>query len=210
METFQPTNQSQSTGTRLRDHIVFIFSIVGMLWLIELIDLIPMFDLERIGAIYPREPSGLIGIPLAPFLHGDWAHLMTNTVPFLVLGSLVIVTSGRQRFVGVSAIIAVVAGLGTWTFAKGGYHIGASSLIFGYLGFLLWRAWLGRNFGWTIIAVIAGFLYGRIIISLFSAQAGISWSGHFFGLLGGIVAAFVYTPKPPEPTTDPLAEFSTK
>ena len=195
METDQLTD-TRSTGTRLREQAFFIFSIVGILWLVELVDLISGQSLELLGGIRPREAQGLIGVPLAPFLHGDWAHLIANTLPFIVLGGLVIISSNRQRFVGVSAIVVVFAGLGTWLFARGGYHIGASSLVFGYLGFLLWRAWLGRNFGWTIIALLAGFLYGEIIISLFKNQAGISWSGHFFGLLGGVIAAFAFTPKP--------------
>ena len=181
--------------SRLRDQSFFIFSLTGVLWLIELIDVISGQKIERLGAIYPRDPIGLIGIPLAPFLHGNWPHLIGNTIPFIVLGGLVITTSDRKTFVSISCIIALIAGLGTWTLAAGGYHIGASSLIFGYLGFLLWRAWLGRNFGWTAVALLAGFLYGSIIISLIKTQAGISWSGHFFGLLGGILAAFVFTPK---------------
>ncbi len=188
--------------SRLRDQALFIFSIVGVLWLIELIDFLSGQRIEQIFAIYPRDPRGLAGIPLAPLLHVDWAHLMANTIPFIVLGGLVVVSSNHQRFIGITCIITIVAGLGTWTFAKGGYHIGASSLIFGFLGFLLWRAWLGRNFGWTLAAILAGFLYGGIIISLFKNQPGISWSGHFFGLLGGIVAAFIFTPKPPAITSE--------
>ena len=204
MKTLQLENDSTSILARLRDQALFIFSLVGALWLIELIDFLSGQRLERIFAIYPREPGGLIGIPLAPFLHGDWAHLMANTIPFLVLGGLVIISNSHQRFIAITCIITVVAGLGTWLFAKGGYHIGASSLIFGYLGFLLWRAWFGRHFGWTLIAILAGFLYGGIIISLFKSQSGISWSGHFFGLIGGIVAAFAFTPKPPAPAATPL------
>jgi len=197
METSQLTNPRQSARARLRDQAYFIFSFVGLLWLIEGIDVLSGQNLEHLGGIVPRKLSGLIGIPLAPFLHGGWPHLIANTIPFLVLGGLVILSSNRQQFVGVSAIIILIAGSGTWLFARDGYHIGASSLVFGFLGFLLWRAWLGRNFAWTIVALLAGFLYGSIIISLFHSKASISWSGHFFGLLGGMVAAFAYTPKHP-------------
>ncbi|MGI9239560.1 MAG: rhomboid family intramembrane serine protease [Verrucomicrobiales bacterium] len=207
MKTSELKNQSPSLLSHLHEQALFILSMVGALWLIELLDFLSGQRLEVLFAIYPRDPKGLLGIPLAPFLHGDWAHLMANTLPFLVLGGLVILSSGRQQFVGITCIIAVVAGLGTWTFAAGGYHIGASSLIFGFLGFLLWRAWFGRNFGWTLIAILAGFLYGGIIISLFKSQTGISWSGHFFGLLGGIFAAFLYTPKPADSKSDPLAQI---
>jgi membrane associated rhomboid family serine protease len=196
--------KQQSVYARLRDQAYFIFTIVGIFYFIELADVLTGQSLEIWGGIYPRKLTGLIGIPLAPFLHGNWPHLFANTLPFIVLGGLVIISSNRERFVGVSCIIAGIAGIGTWLFAKGGYHIGASSLIFGYLGFLLWRAWLGRNLGWTIIAVLAGFLYGSIIISLFRSQGqgGISWSGHAFGLAGGIIAAFIFTPKLKASETD--------
>ena len=202
MKTSELKIGSPSLLSHLRDQAYFIFCMVGILWLIEFVDVLSGQKIERLFAIYPRDLQGLLGIPIAPFLHGDWAHLMANTLPFLILGGLVILSSGRQQFVGITCIIITIAGLGTWTFAKGGYHIGASSLIFGFLGFLLWRAWFGRNFGWTLIAVLAGFLYGGIIISLFKSQAGISWSGHFFGLLGGITAAAIYTAKPADPTPD--------
>ena len=184
----------RGVASRFREQAFFIFGIVGVFWLIEIVDVIFKQKIERLGAIYPRDLTGLIGIPLAPFLHGNWGHLIGNTVPFVVLGGLVIISSDRKKFVGVSCIIALVAGLGTWTLAKGGYHIGASSLVFGYLGFLLWRAWLGRSLAWTLVAVLAGVLYGGIILTLLRAPSGISWSGHFFGLAGGVVAAYAYTP----------------
>lgn len=189
------TAEPQTLFARLRDQAYFIFGALGLLYLIELVDTILNDRIEKLG-ILPREATGLIGIPLAPFIHGNWGHLFANTIPFIVLGGLVIVSSNRERFVGVSGIIAIVAGFGTWIFGSAGYHIGASSLIFGYLGFLLWRAWLGRSFVWTIIALLSGFLYGGLIITLVKTQTGISWTGHAFGLIGGIVAAFVFTPKP--------------
>lgn len=185
----------QSLFARLRDQAFFIFGIVGLFYLVEVVDVILNQRLERFG-ILPREISGLLGIPLAPFIHGPWTHLFANTVPFIVLGGLVIISSNRERFVGVSIVITIVAGLGTWIFGSPGYHIGASSLIFGYLGFLLWRAWLGRNFLWTVIALVSGLLYGNLIITLVKSQAGISWTGHAFGFAGGILAAFIFHPKP--------------
>ena len=188
------TEPRQTLFTRLRDNAYFIFGILGLFYVIEVIDSILDGRIERLG-ILPREATGLIGIPLAPFIHGPWTHLFANTLPFIVLGGLVIVSSNRERFIGVSCIIALVAGLGTWTFGTPGYHIGASSLIFGYLGFLLWRAWLGRNILWTIIALLSGVLYGGLIMTLVKSQDGISWTGHAFGLLGGVIAAFVFTPK---------------
>lgn len=197
METSQLTDAPQSFPARLRAQAFFIFSIVGILWAVEVLDFLSGQNLELLGGIVPRQIGGLVGIPFAPFLHGDWGHLMGNTIPFLVLGGLVIMSTSHEKFVGVSCTIILSAGFGTWLFAKSGtYHIGASSVIFGFLGFLLWRAWLGRNIGWTVIAILAGFLYGSIILSLFRSQTGISWSGHFFGLVGGIIAAFNYTPKP--------------
>jgi len=208
MEDFESdlnnAEKKETTWTRLRDQIYFIFGTVGIFWIVEVVDMLSGQKLEMFFGIKPRAIAGIVGIPCAPFLHGDWPHLMANTLPFMVLGGLVIVTSNRKTFVEICCVVIIAAGLGTWLFGKTGTnHIGASSLVFGFLGFLIWRAWFGRKLLWTMIAVMVGLLYGSILLSLFNIQNGISWSGHFFGLVGGGIAAFLHTPKPKE-TIDTL------
>ena len=172
------------------DNALLLFGFVVVFWAIELIDLIPGLRLDEHGVI-PRESIGLFGIFSAPFLHGDWTHLIGNTVPFLVLGGLVML-NGKKTFIVVTFISAVVAGLGIWLFARSHTnHIGASTLIFGYLGFLLLVAWFSRDWRRALIAIVACFLYGGLVFTLFRFKEGISWHGHVFGFVGGGFAAWL-------------------
>jgi membrane associated rhomboid family serine protease len=164
-------------------------ALVALAWVMELGDfLIPGRWLDSNG-IQPRTLSGLPGIFFAPFLHGGFAHLMANTVPFLVLGFLVMLR-GLGTFVGVSLLVMVLGGLAVWLLApSNSIHIGASGLIFGYIGYLLARGYFERNFGSLAVAALVALLYGGAIWGVLPGQPGISWQGHLFGFLSGVAAA---------------------
>lgn len=175
------------------DNAVILLGIVGIFWAVEILDVIfKHWHADQYG-IQPRTLRGLGGIFAAPFLHGNFQHLIGNTIPFLALGGMVLL-AGRTTFAVASFIITVVAGLGIWVLGTAGtVHIGASTLVFGYLAFLLWRGWLSRDWRWLGLALIAGFLYGGLVITLFKRVEGISWTGHAFGFVGGAVAAWLLT-----------------
>lgn len=162
---------------------------VGSMWAIEIVDAVVFHGgLDRFG-IHPRTLFGLLGIFFAPFLHGGFGHLIANTVPLIVLG-LIIMQRRKRDLVYVSAASALVGGLGVWLIGSASsVHIGASILVFGYLGYLLSRGYFERRF-WPIVGSIAVFLlYGGALFGVLPGQAGISWEGHLFGLLGGVLAA---------------------
>lgn len=183
----------------LRDHVYVLFALVGVFWVIEVLDYVLPVDLDYKFGLQARTIGGAWGILFAPFLHANFSHLMGNTVPFLVLGGLVM-ASGVRVFVMVFWIAAIVGGLGTWLLApQYSVHVGASGVIFGFLGFLLMRAWFGRRMLWMLIAVVAAFLYGGLVFTLLRQQEGISWHGHFFGFLGGVLAAWLLTRKDAPP-----------
>jgi membrane associated rhomboid family serine protease len=160
---------------------------VVLAWGVEIIDFFLGGNLNRFG-ILPRNGSGLLGILFAPLLHGDFAHLISNTVPFIALGWLVMVRRTSDFFV-VTAIALLLGGLGTWLFGAPGYHIGASGLIFGYLGFLLLRGYFERSVFSILFSVFVGVVYGGLLWGVLPNQVGISWEGHLFGFLGGVAAA---------------------
>lgn len=166
-------------------------SVVGLLWGIEIIDLVLGGRLDRFG-IVPRTAIGLRGILFSPFLHGDFMHLISNTVPLVVL-SWFIMLSGIGDWLLVTVIAGVLGGLGTWLIGSGGYHIGASGVIFGYFGFIIARGYFERSFGSIAFAVLVTLLYGGIITGVAPGQAGVSWEGHLCGLIGGIIAARLLT-----------------
>ena len=187
-----PAPTPDSARKRVRDNAYLLFAFVGVFWVVELLDIaLSGFNLDAFG-IYPRTLGGLVGILFAPFLHGDLTHLIANTAPFIILGGMVIL-SGRLAFLEVFAFSTLIGGIGTWIFGKPAYHIGASSVIFGFLGFLLMRAWFGKRIGWVIIAIVAALLYGGLVLSLLRVHAQVSWTGHFFGFLGGGFAAYLAT-----------------
>ena len=144
----------------------------------------------RIGhGIVPRTPYGVPGIVMAPFLHGNLQHLISNTVPFLVLGA-VILLRGARAFTFVLVVSALVAGLGIWLFGTPGTeHIGASGVVFGFLGYVLLRAIYDRRLSSFVIAIVVAMLYGAMIVGSLLPASGISWTGHVFGFLGGVTSA---------------------
>jgi membrane associated rhomboid family serine protease len=172
---------------QLKTSAFWIFGCVGLMWLVELINLALDYRLNVWG-IRPRTLSGLPGILFAPFLHGSIGHLLTNTIPFVILGWLVIL-HGPRTFVKVSVLIILLSGTGIWLFGRSAYHIGASALIFGYFGFLIARAWYERSLGSILVALITIILYGGILWGAFPFHPQIAWEGHLFGLLAGILAA---------------------
>ncbi|MEL6129618.1 MAG: rhomboid family intramembrane serine protease [Cyanobacteria bacterium J06627_3] len=166
------------------------------LWSIEIIDFLVFGGgLDRYG-IRPRSLGGLWGIPLAPFLHGGFRHLLANTVPLLTLSWWVMMRS-IGTWLMATIMITLVGGAGTWLLARGGsVHIGASGLVFGYLGFLLGRGYYERTMGAIAIALFVLATYGAMFWGVFPTQPGISWESHLFGFISGIFAAYWLTSKP--------------
>lgn len=164
-------------------------SFLGIFWIVEIIDVYVFRGRLDIFGIIPHNIIGLRGILLAPFLHGNFNHLIANSIPFVILGWLVMLQETSDFFI-VTALTMLVGGLGVWVFGyPGSIHIGASILIFGYLGFLLLRGYFQRNFASIFISVVVGLLYGGTVWGVLPSQPGISWQGHLFGFLGGILAA---------------------
>ena len=180
-------NDPNGIGDEIKTHIVILGTLVGAMWIVEMIDVALQGRLNYFG-IYPRSAIGLRGVLLAPFLHRDFSHLISNTIPFIVMGWFVMLR-GIPEFFRVSAIVTLASGLGVWLFGASGLHIGASGIIFGYFGFLLSRAYFERSALSIAMSLAVGLLYGGIIWGVLPGQFGISWEGHFFGFLGGIYAA---------------------
>jgi membrane associated rhomboid family serine protease len=177
--------------TRSRDDrtrgVVAVAAMVALMWAVEVVDLVAG-DLDAAG-IQPREPDGLLGIVLAPFLHAGFGHLLANTVPFLVLGAT-IALAGLARVVAVTAIVGLVGGLGTWLLAPAGtVHVGASGLVFGFAAYLLARGLVSRRPVHLAVGVAVLLLYGTTLLLGLVPASGVSWQGHLFGALGGVAAA---------------------
>lgn len=179
--------------TEAKAHAKILGGFVALLWLIQIVNSL-VFQGGLVGlGIHPRSFAGLWGILFAPFIHANFAHLIANTIPLAVLGWFVMLRQKRD-LVTVSVLAALVGGLGTWLIAPAlSVHIGASILVFGYLGYLLFRGIFERRF-WPIVgSIVTFFLYGGALFGVVPGTVGVSWQGHLFGLLGGILAARLLT-----------------
>ena len=183
-----PDTDEPTTGPALQPFILLL-GMSALMWLVEVVSLIPNTNLDRWG-IRPRQAIGLTGIVFAPFLHAGFLHLLANTIPFLVLGG-VIALSGTARFVEVTATVALVSGLGTWLIGPAGtVHIGASGVVLGYLTYLVGRGFYERKLAYLVGGVVVLVLYGPVLWGVLP-KPGISWQGHLFGAVGGLLAARV-------------------
>ncbi len=177
----------------LQEQFYILGGFVALIWVVEILDnllfyrILPGKGLDEFGII-PRRFLGLRGIVFAPFLHGGYYHVAANTVPFLVLGWLIMLRNTKD-FWTVSVVSALVSGLGTWLFGRSAYHIGASGMIFGYFGYLLFRGYFERSIVAIAISLLVGFTYGGMIYGVLPTQSWISWEGHLFGFIGGAIAA---------------------
>ncbi len=160
-----------------------------LLWAVALVNMLLEFRLNGLG-IRPRTLTGLLGILMSPFIHAGISHVLTNTIPFAILGLLVML-NGTQVFLEASVFIGLVSGLGVWLVARSANHVGASGLIFGYFGFLVGRAWHQRSLISILIALLTILLYGGMLWGALPLHWHISWEGHLFGLLAGILAAWL-------------------
>ena len=167
---------------------VILAAYTGLLWAIQVVNAAVGGRLVGLG-IEPRSLEGLRGILFAPFIHGSFAHLIANTIPLVLLGWFVMLRRTRDFF-GVALLSALVGGLGTWLIAPAAsVHVGASVTVFGFLGYLLSRGIFERRF-WSILGSLAVFVaFGGALWGVLPGAIGISWQGHLFGLLGGVLAA---------------------
>lgn len=186
------TADGPQTRSRSDDRVrglAFVGLMVAVMWVVEVLDVAGL-NLDSNG-IHPRDPDTLPDIAFAPFLHAGWGHLVGNTVPFLILGGA-IALSGLARTAAVTAIVAVVGGLGTWLIGPSNTnHIGASGLVFGFAAYLIARGVFSRNPIHLVAGVGVLAVYGATLLFSLVPHPGISWQGHLFGAVGGVVAARV-------------------
>ncbi|MFI6766374.1 rhomboid family intramembrane serine protease [Streptomyces sp. NPDC050355] len=177
---------------RAKPAICLMLGWVALLWVLEGVDFVTGGALDTFG-IQPREPAELVDVVPAAFLHFGFGHLAANTVPLLLLGFIAALRSGVRRFLAVVALIILTSGLGVWfTAAPYSNTAGASGVVFGLFGYLLVRGFIERKPLDIGIGLVVGAVYGSILWGALPTDSGISWQGHLFGLIGGVVAAFAF------------------
>ncbi|MFY7789230.1 MAG: rhomboid family intramembrane serine protease [Thermoflexibacteraceae bacterium] len=180
--------------------------IASVFWVIEIFEFVTHFSLSHYG-IYPRTQDGLIGILASPFLHGDFPHLTSNTIPFIVLTAAILIFY-RRISLPVLVAIYIGTGLGVWLFARSSYHIGASGVIYGEAAFVLFSGIFRKDIKSIALAVAVVLLYGGMVEGILPTKPGVSWESHLIGaIVGGAVAYFFRKFKEDEEEKEKLPKF---
>jgi membrane associated rhomboid family serine protease len=184
--------------------------VIPVLFVIEAIDRgIGSGELDVAGGIIPRRVSGLDGVLFSPFLHDGWDHLYGNAVPLILVGTFAL-AGGTRRFIWSTFVIMLVSGLGVWFVGSPNtVVVGASGVIFGYLGLLVTRGLVEHSWWNLFVAAFIGLLYWYQLYNILPTDQRISWQGHLLGLLGGILAAILFRRRRPKPapTTTTLTDL---
>ncbi|MBG6217228.1 membrane associated rhomboid family serine protease [Arthrobacter sp. CAN_A6] len=188
---------------RARTGLLAVGMLVAVLWAVFFVNLLTGHVLTGHLAIEPRRVRGLDGILFAPLLHGGLPHLISNSLPLLVLGFLTFL-DGLRRFVVALGTSWLVSGLGVWILG-GGLTIGASGVVFGLFTYLIARGFYNRNVLQILLAGVVFLAYGSILWGVLPVfGSNISWQAHLFGAIGGVTAALILKRRPAPSGTDRL------
>ena len=179
-------NQLQTIIAVFNADLPFMLGFIGLLWAIQFLNVFLHYRLNVLG-LYPRSAPGLLGILCMPFLHGNFNHLILNSIPLFVFGSFLLL-GGHQQFFHVSGIIIILSGILVWLFGRKAIHIGASGLVMGYFSYLIIQAYYHPDVLAIGIAVTSVYYFGSLFLGLFPGEIKTSWEGHLFGFIAGIGA----------------------
>lgn len=198
-DPLQPASPAPSTPVkrpsiiipgRVRPSVVTVTVIAALLVVIQAINSVTGYTMNQAG-IRPRSLVGLWGVLDAPLLHYGWPHLWANLVP-LVVFAFVILLGGLRQYIAVTVLIYLLSGFGVWlTAPSNSVTVGASTLVFGYLAFLVLRGFFARRMAQILLGLVLLALWGGIFWGVLPGREGVSWQGHLFGAVAGGLAAFL-------------------
>lgn len=174
--------------------IYLTLTFVLLLWAIKSIEWAEGWDFGYFG-ILPRTLKGSIGIITGPLIHGDLVHLISNSLPLLILG-LGLFYFYHRIALEVFIWIYLTTGFWVWVIGREAYHIGASGIVYGLMMFIFWGGVLRKNPRSLAISMIIFFLYGYMIYGLFPGDENVSWESHLMGSIAGIFLAIYFKKVP--------------
>jgi membrane associated rhomboid family serine protease len=184
---------TEITKKHFLESLRFPFFFVGLMWIVHIMKLMLGMSLAQFGVL-PREIYGLKGIVTGPFIHGDIQHLISNSIPMLMLLTMIFVFY-RKVAVKSFVVIYLLTGAAVWLFAHDAFHIGASGVVYGLVSFVFWSGVFRRNIKSIILSLIVIVLYSGYFYGILPNQTGISWESHLFGGLAGILVAYLFKGK---------------
>jgi membrane associated rhomboid family serine protease len=172
---------------------------VMLLWGLKLYEVVEHVNLSIYG-LYPRRINGLLGILTAPLLHANFTHLLSNTFPLLILGSIIFYFYRTIAF-QVFFWVYIMTGIWVWVAARDAYHIGASGIIYGFITFLFFSGVFRKDTRLLSLSLFITFLYGGAVWGVLPIQKGVSWESHLLGSLAGLITAYYFRKEGPPPRT---------
>jgi len=171
----------------IKRDLTAVVAVIVIIWIVFALDY--FLPLEQLGLV-PRTLRGLIGIFTMPFLHGDFTHLLGNTVPLGV--TLLLLAGSRANSGGIVLLLTLMCGVGLWLFGREALHIGASGVVFGLIGFHVFAGIFEQRLQSVVISVIVGLLYASTVLQgIVPSQQGVSWEGHLIGAISGAIVALI-------------------
>ncbi|GAA1754360.1 rhomboid family intramembrane serine protease [Streptomonospora arabica] len=168
-----------------------VAAMLAAMWVFEIVDTVMGGALDMVFGLRSWTFDNVWSVVTAPFMHAGFTHLISNSIPFLVLGALVAI-GGLGRFAWTTLIVMAASGIGVWLLSpQGTLTVGASGLVFGYFGYTVLRGIVERRTVDIVIMICVILFYGTLIFGVLPQQTGVSWQAHLFGFLGGLFAAYV-------------------
>lgn len=167
--------------------------LVAVIWGVYLVDTLTGLSLIQYG-ILPRSSDHIGGVLIWPFLHANLSHLTNNSLTLVVFGGIISLRSSNWQFLGLSFMITLYAGLGVWLLGRDAVHVGASGLVFGYFGYIMTRGIYDGRISSIVISTAVMLLFGGMIWGILPTDSQVSWEGHLFGFLAGVVLAVRHKP----------------
>ena len=160
-----------------------------IIWSVKIFEIVFDYDFTEYGVL-PRKFNGLIGILFSPLIHSDVNHLLSNSLPVIIL-CLLIFNFYSQIAKKILIYLYFISGLWLWCIGRESFHIGASGLIYAMASFLFFSGILRKNSQLSAVALLVIFIYGGLFWGLFPIHKNVSWEGHLTGFIAGFLVSFV-------------------
>ncbi len=188
-------NEPRLDGSSWASAILLMVGVGAMLWIVQVVNAVNDYSFNRVG-LRARYVGGLWGIVTQPLLHATYRDMISDTLPVVLIG-WVLLLAGLRTWVIVTAVVVVVGGALTWIAGPGHILIlGDSSLVFGWIGYLVARAVISRKIKWILVAIMVLLIFGTLLAGLVPvSHSQQSWQVHLFGFLAGVGIAALLHPR---------------
>lgn len=179
--------QLQTVFYSIKLNTPLTLKLLAIFWIVQIINVLVGYRLNYLG-IFPRKIASLPGIFCCHFLHGNFTHIIFNSIPLFFLMNFVL-AEGWHPFLCVTLLIMILSGSTIWLLGRRGLHIGASALLLGYFGYLLANTYQHFSVMSLMLAILCLYYFGGLFASMLPSKKGVSWDGHLYGFIAGLAAS---------------------